>query len=151
MRNAYAIYRTLAKYVETSDQEYQGPGEEDPAIDQDFRSGVHLGNGMISLILSLLPSAVLKIMEVFGFTGDRDWALATLMKAGGWKARVEEPSMDPEKEGIRRPSALLAVCSLPRAVLTSSPLSVCDMVLLMHHLVIANYLPCVRSSLRRGL
>ncbi|TNY22156.1 hypothetical protein DMC30DRAFT_393124 [Rhodotorula diobovata] len=121
MRNAYAIYRTLAKYVETSDQEYQGPGEEDPAIDQDFRSGVRLGNGMISLILSLLPSAVLKIMEVFGFTGDRDWALATLMKAGGWKARVEEPSMDPEKEGIRRP--------------------ICDMVLLMHHLVIANYLP----------
>ncbi|GAA5897205.1 hypothetical protein JCM8208_003754 [Rhodotorula glutinis] len=121
MRNAYAIYRTLAKYVETADQEYHGPGDEDPAIDQDFRSGVRLGNGMISLILSLLPSAVLKIMEVFGFTGDRDWALSTLMKAGGWKARVEEPSMDPAKEGIRRP--------------------ICDMVLLMHHLVIANYLP----------
>ncbi|BGP48328.1 hypothetical protein JCM10450v2_004200 [Rhodotorula kratochvilovae] len=121
MRNAYAIYRTLAKYVETTDQEYSGPGEEDPAIDQDFRSGVRLGNGMISLILSLLPSAVLKIMEVFGFTGDRDWALSTLMKAGGWKAGVKEPSMDPEKEGIRRP--------------------ICDMVLLMHHLVIANYLP----------
>ncbi|GAA6051719.1 hypothetical protein JCM3770_002699 [Rhodotorula araucariae] len=121
MRNAYAIYRTLAKYVETTDQEYTGPGDEDPAIDQDFRSGVRLGNGMISLILSLLPSAVLKIMEVFGFTGDREWALSTLMKAGGWKAGVKEPTMDPEKEGIRRP--------------------ICDMVLLMHHLVIANYLP----------
>ncbi|BGP28476.1 hypothetical protein JCM10296v2_000211 [Rhodotorula toruloides] len=121
MRNAYAIYRTLAKYVELVDSEYHGQGEEDPAVDQDFRSGVRLGNGMISLILSLLPSAVLKIMEVFGFTGDRDWALATLMKAGGWKARTAEPGMDPEKEGIRRP--------------------ICDMVLLMHHLVIANYLP----------
>ncbi|GAA6038616.1 hypothetical protein JCM8097_009449 [Rhodosporidiobolus ruineniae] len=118
MRNAYAIYRTLAKYVEGVDEAYGG---EDPVIDQDFRSGVHCGNGMISLILSLLPSTVLKIMEVFGFTGDREWALATLMKAGGWRAGVEEPGMDPEKEGIRRP--------------------ICDMVLLMHHLVIANYLP----------
>ncbi|GJN90607.1 hypothetical protein Rhopal_003619-T1 [Rhodotorula paludigena] len=120
MRNAYAIYRTLAKYIEQTDAEYTA-GEEDPAIDQDFRSGVRLGNGMISLILSLLPSTVLKIMDVFGFTGDRDWALATLMKAGGWTAGVKDSSLDPEQEGIRRP--------------------ICDMVLLMHHLVIANYLP----------
>ncbi|GAA5901953.1 hypothetical protein JCM5296_006311 [Sporobolomyces johnsonii] len=121
MRNAYAIYRTLAKYVEGVDAAYSGPGAEDPSIDQDFRSGVRLGNGMISLILSLLPSTVLKIMEVFGFTGDRDWALSTLMKAGGWKAGVKEPDLDPEKEGIRKP--------------------ICDMVLLMHHLVISNFLP----------
>ncbi|GAA5939896.1 hypothetical protein JCM1841_000520 [Sporobolomyces salmonicolor] len=121
MRNAYAIYRTLAKYVEGVDAAYSGPGDEDPSIDQDFRSGVRLGNGMISLILSLLPSTVLKIMEVFGFTGDRDWALSTLMKAGGWKAGVKEPNLDPQKEGIRKP--------------------ICDMVLLMHHLVISNFLP----------
>ncbi|ORY90242.1 hypothetical protein BCR35DRAFT_299838 [Leucosporidium creatinivorum] len=118
MRNAYAIYRTLAAYVEAADTSYGG---EDPSIDQDFRSGVFLGNGLISLILSLLPSAVLKIMTVFGFTGDREYALATLMKGGRWKPREAEPGMPPEEEGIRRP--------------------ICDMVLLMHHLVIANYLP----------
>ncbi|KAK4049606.1 hypothetical protein OIO90_005365 [Microbotryomycetes sp. JL221] len=118
MRNAYAIYRTLASFVEAADQDYGG---EDPAIDNDFRSGVFLGNGMISLILSLLPSAVLKIMTVFGFTGDREYALKTLMRAGLWKARDPEPGMDPKKEGIRRP--------------------ICDMTLLMHHLVVANYLP----------
>ncbi|KAI5480893.1 outer membrane protein, IML2, mitochondrial/Tetratricopeptide repeat protein 39 [Pseudohyphozyma bogoriensis] len=67
MRNAYAIYRTLAKFVAQADAAYDG--EEDPSIDQHFRSGVFLGNGLISLILSLLPSTVLKIMEVFGFTG----------------------------------------------------------------------------------
>lgn len=101
MRNATSIYRTLGQYVDAADAAYGG---EDPAIDQDFRSGVFLGNGMISLILSLLPSAVLKIMTVFGFTGDREYALATLMKAGKWKPRTEEPGMDPEQEGIRRPS-----------------------------------------------
>ncbi|GAA5877339.1 hypothetical protein JCM16303_006247 [Sporobolomyces ruberrimus] len=121
MRNAYAIYRTLANYVEAADASYFGEGTEDPSIDEDFRSGVRLGNGMISLILSLLPSTVLKIMSVFGFSGDREWALSTLMAAGGWEAGVKDPKKDPAKEGIRKP--------------------ICDMVLLMHHLVISNFLP----------
>lgn len=131
MRNAYAIFRTLAKFVETADLAYTAlnprrpfsptspsassaspstPSSatqellEDPSIDQDFRSGVFFGNGLISMILSLLPSTLLKIMEVFGFTGDREYALATLMKGGKWTAGQKEPGMEPEKEGIRRQS-----------------------------------------------
>lgn len=119
MRNAYSIYRTLARYVETADAD--NGGVPDPTIDEDFRSGVFLGNGLISMILSLLPSTVLKIMEVFGFTGDREYALKTLMKGGKWVAGQKEPGMSPEKEGIRR--------------------QICDMVLLAYHLVIASYLP----------
>ncbi|POY71178.1 hypothetical protein BMF94_5488 [Rhodotorula taiwanensis] len=118
MRSAYSTYRTLAQYVEAADGAFGG---EDPKIDQDLRSGINLGNGMISLILSLLPSTVLKIMEVIGFAGDRDAALRMLMKPGGWRAGAEEPTMPPSAQGIRRPIA--------------------DLVLLMYHLVIANYLP----------
>lgn len=105
MRAAHATYRTLAHYVEAADAAYGG---EDPTIDQDFRSGVNLGNGMISLILSLLPSTVLKIVEVFGFSGDREAALRMLMKPGGWKAGAEKPAITEAEQGIRRPST----CSL---------------------------------------
>lgn len=101
MRSAYSTYRTLAQYVEAADGAFGG---EDPKIDQDLRSGINLGNGMISLILSLLPSTVLKIMEVIGFAGDRDAALRMLMKPGGWRAGAEEPTMPPSAQGIRRPS-----------------------------------------------
>ncbi|BGP52632.1 hypothetical protein JCM8202v2_000188 [Rhodotorula sphaerocarpa] len=80
MRSAYSTYRTLEQYIESEDDAW---GDEDPKVDRDFRSGVNLGNGMISLILSLLPSTVLKIMDVIGFSGDRDVALRTLMKPGG--------------------------------------------------------------------
>ncbi|BGP12355.1 hypothetical protein JCM10213v2_000271 [Rhodosporidiobolus nylandii] len=118
MRSAYAVYRTLAKFVDEADA---AAGGEDPSIDQDFRSGVCLGSGMISLILSMLPSSVLKLSSVFGITGDRDSGLALLMKPGGWRAGVAEPAMPPEQEGLRR--------------------GVCDMVLLMYHLVIASYIP----------
>ncbi|KAI5480892.1 outer membrane protein, IML2, mitochondrial/Tetratricopeptide repeat protein 39 [Pseudohyphozyma bogoriensis] len=43
------------------------------------------------------------------------------MKAGKWSTKQPEPGMEVEKEGIRR--------------------QICDMVLLMHHLVISSYLP----------
>jgi len=90
-----------AKFIETADAaERTGL---DPTIDGDLRSGVELGAGLISLILSLLPSSVLKVMEVFGFTGDREYGLRTLMKPGGWVPGVQEPTTDPEKEGLRRP------------------------------------------------
>jgi len=62
-------------------------------------------------------------MEVFGFTGDRVYALKTLQRAGLWSSdpKVKKPGMPIKEEGIRR--------------------QVCDMVLLFHHLVISTYLP----------
>jgi len=44
-------------------------------------------------------------MDLFGFTGDREYGLKTLMKPGGWVPGQEEPTCDPEKEGLRRPVA----------------------------------------------
>ncbi|KIM24629.1 hypothetical protein M408DRAFT_331716 [Serendipita vermifera MAFF 305830] len=100
--------------------------------DEDFRSGVYLGMGVIHLILSLLPGRVLPILELFGYKGDRATALRLLERVGGWgvvKEKVAalgktekmhtgdiiEPGVSKENEGLRRP--------------------LCDMVLLMFHLV----------------
>lgn len=121
MRNAYGIYRSLGKYVEHADS--KAPGRFDKGIDQDFRSGAFLGNGLISLILGLLPSKVLKIMDVFGYSGDTKEGLNILMKAGGWTEQSSnaKPRMTQEDEGIRRP--------------------VCDMGILLFHLVISVFIP----------
>jgi len=74
-------------------------------------------------VLSLLPGKVLKLMTVFGFTGDREWGLKQLQAAGKWSSdpSVKKPGMKADKEGIRR--------------------QVCDLALLFHHLVISTYLP----------
>lgn len=121
MRNAYGIYRSLGKYIEHADGKV--PNRHDKGIDQDFRSGAMLGNGLISLILGLLPSKVLKIMDVFGYSGDTKEGLSTLMKAGGWSSESEKAKskMSQESEGIRRP--------------------VCDMGILLFHLVISVFIP----------
>lgn len=118
MRNAYGVYRSLYKYYEWAEE--KGLANE---MDEDFKSGVYLGNGLMSMILGLLPSKILKVMEVFGYTGDCAWALKTLSKAGGWSfdSSVKKPTVSIEDEGIRRP--------------------ICEMSLLMYHLVISTFIP----------
>ncbi|CBQ71793.1 conserved hypothetical protein [Sporisorium reilianum SRZ2] len=116
MRNAYGIYRSLQKYVNWTEEK----GER---LDEDFKSGVYLGNGLISMILGLVPGKVLKIMEVFGYKGDTAWAMKTLSKAGQWSAdpRQTKPGMPIKEEGVRR--------------------QICDMSMLAYHLVISTFIP----------
>lgn len=106
---------------------------ESPAIDPHFRSGVYLGAGMSTLILSLLPARLLNIIELFGYAADRAEALEILGRAGGWgrpaasgdtssAADADDeagPSVSTEQEGVRR--------------------AICDMALLIFHLVLSSY------------
>ncbi|WVO12808.1 hypothetical protein L204_100416 [Cryptococcus depauperatus] len=116
MRTAYGIYRSFQHFLVDADKDGY-----DDEIDMDFRSGVLLGTGISSLIVSLLPSKTIKIAEVLGYTGDGKVALATLMSAGGWSKDSETSTYDEKNEGLRRP--------------------VCDLILLAFHLVISVLIP----------
>ncbi|KAI9638385.1 uncharacterized protein MKK02DRAFT_22987 [Dioszegia hungarica] len=116
MRAAWGIYRTMQTFIEEADAH----GYDDD-IDMDFRSGVALGAGTSSLMLSLLPGKVLKIAEVLGYGGDRDAALKVLYSAGGWSKDADVPIHDEHNEGLRRP--------------------VVDLILLTFHLVLALLMP----------
>ena len=91
MRTAFNIYRVLGKYVEEMDA--AAKGAEDPSIDADFRSGVYLGVGLSNLILSMMPSRLLSLIELFGYKGDRHTGLRLLYKAGGWTKDSKEPTI----------------------------------------------------------
>jgi len=120
MRTTINIYRQLGKFIEVSDAEAQarGEGPEDKSIDPHFRSGVCLGVGMSNVILSLMPSKLLTVFELFGYKGDRHFGLQCLMKPGGWTTESSEPRVSLEQEGIRR--------------------VMCDMALLFFHLVMSS-------------
>ncbi|KAK4687223.1 tetratricopeptide repeat protein 39, partial [Tremellales sp. Uapishka_1] len=123
MRTAHGIYRSLQQFLEDADKN----GYDDD-IDMDFRSGVLLGTGTSSLMLSLLPGKVLKIAEVFGYAGDRKVALETLMAVGGWSSKSDKPAYDEKNEGLRRP--------------------VCDLILLTFHLVISVLMPVANTDVK---
>jgi len=95
MRTTISIYRLLGKYLETVDAEAEARGEGplDRSIDEHFRSGVHLGNGMSNLILSMMPTRLLTIVELFGYKGDRRAGLEALARVGGWTADSPEPAV----------------------------------------------------------
>lgn len=123
MRACVQIYRLLSRYLEVMDAESlaAGTGPQHPDVDNDFRSGVLLGMGVTHLLLSLLPSRITTVMELFGYKGDRRVGLETLAKAGGWSPdlAVADPSINAEDEGVRRP--------------------ICDMALLIFHLVLSSF------------
>ncbi|KAI0270398.1 hypothetical protein BC834DRAFT_511339 [Gloeopeniophorella convolvens] len=121
MRTAFQIYRQLGKYLDQMDAEAlaRGEGPEDKSIDVHFRSGVYLGVGMSHILLSLMPSKLATIVELFGYKGDRHVGLTLLQKAGGWTKGSSEPSVSQADEGVRR--------------------SICDMTLLIFHLFISSF------------
>lgn len=126
MRTTIAIYRSLYRFIQTSDTAWASshPGEEDPSLDAHFRSGVYLGYGLSTLILSLLPGKLQSIVELFGYHASRAEGLQVLGRAGGWGGKAPDdgsspPSIDKDKEGVRRP--------------------ICDMILLAFHLVISSF------------
>ncbi|KAJ2921771.1 hypothetical protein H1R20_g15320, partial [Candolleomyces eurysporus] len=127
MRTTISTYKHLLAYLQSADAEAeaQGLGPIDTSIDPHFRSGVYLGNGMANIVLSLMPGKLMTIVEMFGYHGDREVGLELLMKAGGWvtqegeKEGADPAPLDATTEGLRRP--------------------ICDLCLLMFHLVISSF------------
>jgi hypothetical protein len=95
MRTLIGIYRKLGEYLDAVDAEAQaaGKGPIDTTVDEHFRTGVYLGNGMSNLILSLIPGKLHTLIEIFGYKGDRHYGLGLLYKAGGWTKESHEPSV----------------------------------------------------------
>ncbi|KAJ1021468.1 hypothetical protein NDA13_005509 [Ustilago tritici] len=126
LRAAYFQVRELFKFVEAVDAEAEeaevsGKRSQTVHLDQDFRSGVYLGNAICSMVLSMLPTKTLKIMEGFGFVGDRKFSLDLFARAGGWSKSKPLPTISADEEGVRRP--------------------LCDIAILMYHLWISSYIP----------
>ncbi|KIM74729.1 hypothetical protein PILCRDRAFT_827932 [Piloderma croceum F 1598] len=121
MRTTIGVYKSLLKFLDTADAEAEARGEgmQDQSIDPHFRSGVYLGNGVLNLILSLMPGKLQTLAELFGYKGDRQLALRFLSLPGGWTKDSVEPSVAIQDEGVRR--------------------SICDMMLLIFHLVLSSF------------
>ncbi|XP_037545964.1 tetratricopeptide repeat protein 39B-like [Nematolebias whitei] len=73
MRNSFQIYKNC-QAVENS----RTSAEKQKSTHVHFQGGVNMGIGSFNLILSLLPSNVLRLMEFLGFSGDRELGLSEL-------------------------------------------------------------------------
>ncbi|XP_047434614.1 tetratricopeptide repeat protein 39B-like [Mugil cephalus] len=73
IRNSYQIYKECQAMANVmKDLEKQN------STHVHFRGGVSMGIGSFNLMLSLLPSRILRLMEFLGFSGDREMGLSEL-------------------------------------------------------------------------
>lgn len=138
MRTAFNIYRQLGRYIEQADAEAtaRGKGPEDKTIDQHFRTGVYLGVGSSNLMLSMMPSRLLSLIELFGYKGDRHLGLSLLYKAGGWSQSANEPSISFSSSAqLQSAMTLLTICTAQEGVRRT----ICDMTLLIFHLILSSF------------
>uniref|UniRef100_A0A673VTV2 Tetratricopeptide repeat protein 39B n=1 Tax=Salmo trutta TaxID=8032 RepID=A0A673VTV2_SALTR len=64
IRTSYQIYKSVFDHSSESFRQFEG--------------GVRLGIGSFNLMLSLLPQRILRLLEVIGFSGNRDFGLSQL-------------------------------------------------------------------------
>ena len=113
----HAAYQTFSQMLRMIERADSG-AEAKASVDPDLRSGVYMGYGCCTLILSLFPRRLLKVMEGLGFSSDRGTALDLFARAGGWTAARSQPQVSATDEGMCRP--------------------LCDVLILAYHLVIAS-------------
>ncbi|KAL9538541.1 hypothetical protein MBANPS3_010853 [Mucor bainieri] len=117
IRSSYSAYTTLEKYVN-----YVNETEKTSAtttLDNDFTSGVALGVGCFSLILSMLPASVAKVAELIGFTCDRAHGLKVLESVGGWDKHHD--GSIPEETDVH----------------TGLRSQMCNMILIVYHIILS--------------
>ncbi|XP_056136443.1 tetratricopeptide repeat protein 39B-like [Lampris incognitus] len=73
IRNSYQIFKNCQAMADISENR-----EDCGKTHIHFRGGVNMGIGSFNLMLSMLPSRVLKLMEFLGFSGDREVGLSQL-------------------------------------------------------------------------
>ncbi|KAI9019299.1 hypothetical protein CLU79DRAFT_818532 [Phycomyces nitens] len=125
VRNSYNTYKILEKYVDFVNKEAeQGKDVSAYGLDDHFTSGVALGVGCFNIMLSMLPTSVLRVVEFIGFSSDRAHGLSMLESIGGWEEfRDTEglPAPQAKDEGLRR--------------------QFCDMVLMAYHIMLSKVVP----------
>lgn len=152
LRSVYASYRSLLKFLETEDASEKKRGSKGSSralrsgVDEDFRSGVYLGNGLLSMILGMLPGKVLKAMEVVGYTGDCVEGLRLLNLAGGWA-----PTTTDEREGLDWDLTEIDPAAGISATDDGLRRMLSDQLICAYHLIFANFapLPAVNLPLAR--
>jgi hypothetical protein len=127
VRSSYNTYKALEKFLNHVRQEaMNGQDISEYELDDHFTSGIALGIGLFNIVVSLLPSAIIKVAQIIGFSSNRSYGLETLESTGGWEEFRELPPNDipplqEPNEGLRR--------------------QFCDMALLAYHIILSKLIP----------
>ncbi|CAJ0583163.1 unnamed protein product, partial [Mesorhabditis spiculigera] len=87
IRSCYQTFKQCHKLLE-NDAVWAG---RDPEIKNQFEAGVRMGIGAFNLMLSVLPSKVLRLLEVVGFSGNKATGMSELIRASSMEGTLRAP------------------------------------------------------------
>lgn len=97
IRQSYNIFKTCYKFlVSLSKNGTQALIQN--GVDSHFITSVYLGLGGFNLMLSILPARVLRIFEIIGFAGHRDFGMKCLALGANWPATIHPASVNNKKK-----------------------------------------------------
>jgi hypothetical protein len=127
VRASYYTYKTLQKFLNhVREQALLGKNVTSCKVDDHFTSGVSLGVGLFNLMISLLPSSLVKLVNFIGFSSNRAYGMEVLEAVGGWEEYAglppnQYPPPQESNEGLRR--------------------QFCDMALMLYHIILSKLIP----------
>jgi tetratricopeptide (TPR) repeat protein len=134
IRQSYQIFKTCYKFLASIVKEEGKEGLKKNGIDSHFISAVYLGMGGFNLMLSILPEKLLRIFEVIGFSGHRDFGMQCLTLGAHWTMDTKSPNI----KGLKKKEALdFFSDSIPVEVIPGTRRFMCDIMLTMYHVLLS--------------
>jgi tetratricopeptide (TPR) repeat protein len=134
IRQSYQIFKSCYKFLNNIVKEEGRDGLKKNGIDSHFISAVYLGMGSFNLMLSILPSKLLRVFEVIGFGGHRDFGMQCLALCANWQMDTKSPIT----KGIKQKEAVNFFSeSMPVEDHPGTRRFICDIMLTMYHVLLS--------------
>lgn len=145
IRASYSIFKNMYRFLRKVYKEEGEEGFQKYNIDEHFVSGVLFGNGAFNMILSMMPSKLLRLFEFIGFSGNRQFSMSCLETGAKWPKRdtsmcYPEPKKGVPQDKILVPFKLKDGMSGNRAFLS-------DLCLLVYHIVFSSMIQLPDSNM----
>ena len=136
IRQSFNIYKTCYKFLLTIFEKNGHQGLIDAGVDNHFVTSVYLGMGGFNLILSILPAKLLRLFEIIGFGGNRDFGLECLCLGAGWPTEKLKNNDPLAKLKIKKAVNFFSD-SFPQEEKPGTRRFICDLALSLYHVLLS--------------
>jgi tetratricopeptide (TPR) repeat protein len=134
IRHSYNIYKTCYKFLKITIKEGGPEALREYKIDNRFITSVYLGMGCFNLMMSIMPPRILKLFEMIGLGGNREFGMQCLALGAEWK--VDEACCIVATDVRQKSAVNFFVNELTPEPEPGSRRFLCEMVLLSYHIIL---------------
>jgi hypothetical protein len=145
IRASYSIFKYMYRFLRVVYKEEGQEGFKNYNIDEHFISGVLFGNGAFNMILSMMPSKLLRLFEFIGFSGNRQFSMSCLETGAKWPKRDTSQCYPEPKKGVPLDKTIVPFSVKDGMAGNRAFLS--DLCLLTYHIVFSSMIQLPDSNL----